>query len=178
LRAKLGLGICAVAFAVLVCAVAFWPSRSHALVAPSFGSSEGTTTCKVGEPQYFGWVGWGARGASLIHFKNVTAIAPAGMNVVGVYAISYADGSPPALSSGSESDWARLGYSKLPLHKVSDATVDPRSPKDVWWIVVKVIPDQTGPLASTGLRVSYTAGGHQGVTTYPYSMTLTCQIYN
>jgi hypothetical protein len=128
LRAKLGRNLCSrrrcagVRDGVL-------PSRSHALVAPSFGSSEGTTTCKVGKPQYFGWVGWGARGTSLIHFKNVTAIAPAGMDVVGVYAISYADGSPPALSSGSESDWTRLEYSKLPLHKVSDVTVDPRSSK-------------------------------------------------
>jgi hypothetical protein len=160
---------------VLVCAVVFWPTRSHALVAPAFGSSEGTTTCNIGDRQYFGWVGWGARGTSLIHFKSVTATAPAGMHVVGVYAISHDDSSLPVLSSGSQSDWTALGYSKLPLHKVTDMTVDPRSPKDLWWIVVKVVPDRAGPLASTGLRVSYTAGGHQGVTTYPYSMTLTCQ---
>jgi hypothetical protein len=175
LRAKLGLAIGATAVVVVVCAVAFWPSRSHALVAPSFGSSEGTTTCKVGEVQYFGWVGWGARGTKLIHFRKVTAMTPAGMKVLGVYAISYADGSPPALSSGSETDWARFGYSKLPLHKVSEVTVDPLSSKNLWWIVVKVVPSQAGPLASTGLRVSYTAGGHNGVTTYPYRMTLTCR---
>jgi hypothetical protein len=160
---------------VLVCATLLWPSRSHQLVAPPFGSSEGTTTCKVGTPQYFGWTGWGARGTSLIHFNQVTAIAPAGMNVVGVYALSHADSLLPALSSGSESDWINLGYSKLPLHQVSDVTVDPRSSKNLWWIALKVIPDRPGPLASTGLRVSYTAGGHHGVTTYPYSMTLTCQ---
>ncbi|HEY5050063.1 MAG TPA: hypothetical protein VII50_04120 [Acidothermaceae bacterium] len=112
---------------------------------------------------------------SLSHFTNVTATTPAGMNVIGVYAISYADGLPPALSSGSGSDWTRLGYSKLPPHKVSEVTVDPRSSKNLWWVVLKVVPNRPGPLASTGLRVSYTAGGRQGVTTYPYGMTMTCQ---
>jgi hypothetical protein len=169
------LGTCVAAAAVLVSAVALRPSRSHQLVAPSFSSSEGTTSCQVGAPQYFGWSGWGAHGTSLIHFRNVMPIAPAGMSIVGVYAISHAESSLPVLSSGAESDWINLGYSKLTLHKVSDVIVDPRSSKETWWIAVKVVPERSVALASTGLKVSYMAGGRQGVTTYPYSMTLTCQ---
>jgi hypothetical protein len=76
LRAKLASTICAASFALLVCAAMFWPVRSHALVAPNFGTSEGTATCKVGEPQYFGWVGWDPRGTSLVHFTSVTVLAP------------------------------------------------------------------------------------------------------
>ena len=168
-----------VAAAVVIAGAAIgfgrWRTGADALSAPTMISTVGEDRCSVGELLHFGFVGFGPRGDSPVHFTNASLVGPVdGLDVVGIYAVKV-DETPTGkvLLVANESDWSTLGRG-IHLHPVTDVVLDPTSPKSQWWLVALVRSRVAGPAHAYGIRVSYTVGSRAGATTYPYDIVANC----
>jgi hypothetical protein len=166
------------AVAIAGAAVGFgaWRSGANALAAPEITSTTSVDRCSVGELLHYGFVGFGPRGDSAIHFTAASLVGPVdGLEVAGIYAVKT-DETPTGkvILAANEGDWSALGTG-IRLHPVSDVVLDPTSIKSQWWLVALVRSRVASAARAHGVRIEYTVGLRSGVTTFPYEIAANCK---
>jgi hypothetical protein len=152
-----------------------WFTAPAALTAPEGTATITLNACRVGESLHFGFVGFGPRGDAPIRFTGASLVGvDPGLTVDGIDAAKV-DETPSGriLMAATDSDWATLGQG-IPLHAVTDVTLDPHSDKSQWWLVARVRSQVAGQVATNGIRITYTVGIRSAAVTFPYRTVSNC----
>jgi hypothetical protein len=80
---------------------------------------------------------------------------PDGIRVVGVFAVPDTHGN-----IGSERD-LREKYPELVLHPVTEVILKPGE-RNGWYLIAEIKPSRVGTFRTTGLEITYEAGGAEG----------------
>jgi hypothetical protein len=161
-------GSAAVAVVAVVITLLVTAARpSHALAPWDSKTTTSAGICKVGDLHYFGLAGFTVLGEHPVHVTKVEVLGvPRGLTVQSVQAVSSKETRLAPLGADSQEHWMTSAYAKVPVHPVTDAVLAPHDVSVNWWFLITLRIDSLGKHMTDAVKVSYTAGGDHGSTTY------------
>jgi len=115
----------------------------------------------------------------VVHVKDAHIDgAPAGLRVLGVFAVSTKESNGPGLAGhvlgGADEAEVFSKYPRFVLHPAGAAVlVPPKQPLD-WYLVAVVEGTRPGSFKTTGVTIDYEADGAAGNQSYAFIIELTC----
>jgi len=137
-------------------------------------------TIPVGVRLYVGFTELPVQGTDPVRLTSASVVGlPSGLKVDRVAAVSEAEtarnGAGGHVIGAITEDMLSQGYPNLRLHPLSDAVLHAGGALD-WYVVVVVEATRPGDYRTSGLRLTYAAGGSTGTVEYAYRIHIATKL--